>query len=459
MLLCERLRTASAGKYPGGPALQKLCRSWGVKYRFSVHNSGWIIFRFESAEDKFKVISKGPHFVYSTALLLKDIPKCFSFDTQEICVVPLWVRLPSLPLELWNPSALSKILSRVGKPIATDLLTRKRNQTNFARALVEIDVSKDPMHEIRLDIGKAEPIVQKILYEKFPSFCTKCRRVGHSDADCEDHSTSTKRRVKGKPVHSYIATPPPSPPKLGNDKECQETHSVGRPSELQTGADKGRNLCILEGQSSGVQTEIGTGEKALVNLGGQPSGAQTKAGAGLQSYENIDVLLLHGGQPSGAQTEVGAGILGNQPVGDQTKAGNAINAQISVTSDPANADSTGGLLTEAGTQIISPAFNTLQDEGYTLVGKNGKAATISQDPDMPPSKVMNAHMAKPGKSKKKNKILLLVLNIWPSAIAHSSSINARRSSLIMGLSHWVYHDKGLRRLRLQPYVGIFDIRD
>ncbi|KAK4365586.1 hypothetical protein RND71_013466 [Anisodus tanguticus] len=266
-----------AGKYPGGPALQKLCRSWRVKYRFSVHSSGWIIFKFESAEDKFKVISKGPHFVYSTALLLKDIPKCFSFDSQEICVVPLWVRLPSLPLELWNPSALSKILSRVGKPIATDLLTRKRNQTNFARALVEIDVSKDPMHEIRLDIGKAEPIVQKILYEKFPSFCTKCRRVGHSDSECEDHSTSTKRRVKGKPVHSYIATPPPSPrPKPGNDKECQATLSVGRPSELQTGADKGGNFCILGGQSSGVQTEIGTGDKASVNIGGQPSGAQTE---------------------------------------------------------------------------------------------------------------------------------------------------------------------------------------
>ncbi|KAJ8545830.1 hypothetical protein K7X08_018413 [Anisodus acutangulus] len=286
------------------------------------------------------------------------------------------------------------------------------------------------MHEIRLDIGKAKPIVQKILYEKFPSFCTKCRRVGHSDTDCEDHSASTKRRVKGKPVHSYIATPPSSPrPKLGNDKECQATQSVGRPSELQTGADKGGNFCILGGQFSGIQTENGTGDKASVNIGGQPLGAQTEAGAGLQSCDNGDVLLLHGGQPSRVQTEVGTGqhasqiltvkgrtdhpldthseagpgILRDQPVGDQTKVGNKLlDAQNSVTSDSANAGTTVGLQTEAGTQTTLPALIIPQDDGFTLVGKNGKVATISKGPAMPPSKVMYASMAKCGKSKKQN---------------------------------------------------------
>ncbi|KAK4351931.1 hypothetical protein RND71_027449 [Anisodus tanguticus] len=150
-----------AGKYPGGPALQKLCRSWGVKYNFNVHITGWIVFKFQTGEDKDNVLTNGPHFVYGTTLLMKDLPECFAFDTQEICTMPLWVRLPSLPLELWNERALSHIFSRVDRSIATDKLTHGNEQTSFARALVEVDLSKDIVHFVELNVRKGPPFWSK----------------------------------------------------------------------------------------------------------------------------------------------------------------------------------------------------------------------------------------------------------------------------------------------------------
>ncbi|KAK4357741.1 hypothetical protein RND71_023351 [Anisodus tanguticus] len=79
------------GTFPGNIALMKLYRSWGLTYRFTVHVSGWIVFKFNSEADREKVMANGPYFVYSTPLLLKDIPHCFTFDRQEICTIPIWV--------------------------------------------------------------------------------------------------------------------------------------------------------------------------------------------------------------------------------------------------------------------------------------------------------------------------------------------------------------------------------
>ncbi|KAK4357750.1 hypothetical protein RND71_023360 [Anisodus tanguticus] len=130
----------------------KLCRSWGVTYRFTVHASGWIVFKFNSEADREKVMANGPYFVYSTPLLVKDITHCFTFDRQEICTTPIWVRLPSLPLEIWNEMALSHILSRIGRPIGTDKLTNDKGQASYARALVEIDLSKEVVHSVELKL-------------------------------------------------------------------------------------------------------------------------------------------------------------------------------------------------------------------------------------------------------------------------------------------------------------------
>lgn len=109
-----------AGRFPRKKALMECCQKWGVNFSYSTHESGWLVFRFQNEEDMNQVISAGPYFIFQRPLLLKVMPPFFDFGNEELNKIPVWVKLRNLPLELWNPQALGKILSKVGLPIRTD---------------------------------------------------------------------------------------------------------------------------------------------------------------------------------------------------------------------------------------------------------------------------------------------------------------------------------------------------
>lgn len=85
-------------------------------------------------------------------MILKVVPPHFRFAKKDLCKVPIWIRLPSLPLSLWSKKCLSKTLARLGTPICMDSFTTNRKRLAYARALVEIDISKPIKRSIKLNI-------------------------------------------------------------------------------------------------------------------------------------------------------------------------------------------------------------------------------------------------------------------------------------------------------------------
>ena len=50
-----------AGKYPGFLALKSIISNiWKCEANLSIHESGWIVYKFNSDEDKLEVLNKGP---------------------------------------------------------------------------------------------------------------------------------------------------------------------------------------------------------------------------------------------------------------------------------------------------------------------------------------------------------------------------------------------------------------
>ncbi|GAA0183483.1 hypothetical protein LIER_42414 [Lithospermum erythrorhizon] len=88
------------GRFPRGKAVQDVTKAWGVKVKIFPYSKGWTIFRFHSKEDRDKF-----------------------FD---------------VPLRYWTPSGLSKIASKLGRPLYTDQFTCERSRASYARILVEI---------------------------------------------------------------------------------------------------------------------------------------------------------------------------------------------------------------------------------------------------------------------------------------------------------------------------------
>ncbi|GFP90795.1 hypothetical protein PHJA_001223400 [Phtheirospermum japonicum] len=133
-----------AAKFPGMATVYEIKRKWMVPCKALTHSSGWLVFKFNSEQDRDSVLNGGPYVIYGRPLLLKVIPSCFEFDDAEVSMMPVWVTLLGLPLDCWTQNALYKIGRKIGRPLATDEVTSNKERIAFARLLVEVDVSKEP---------------------------------------------------------------------------------------------------------------------------------------------------------------------------------------------------------------------------------------------------------------------------------------------------------------------------
>ncbi|XP_042445564.1 uncharacterized protein LOC122030430 [Zingiber officinale] len=164
-------------------AVQMLCDSWNVSCSHEVHSSGWLIFKFNNENDRKSVLIAGPYFLFRRPLLLKNMPEFFKFDDHEIKHVPAWIKLPGLPLECWNETCLSMIVSKVGKPLHIDKKTQTKKRISHPRMLVEVDASKELVRNVTIRLPDGE-FDQRVFFEWEPKFCDHCTMFGHDTNSC-----------------------------------------------------------------------------------------------------------------------------------------------------------------------------------------------------------------------------------------------------------------------------------
>ena len=185
------------GKFPGKNALQQLVNSWKQKVSLHFHSNGWIIFKFENSEGRDNTLQGGPYMVFGRPLLLKILPEYFTFSYEDLSCFPIWVQLKSLPVEAWNSYALSKLCSRIGKPVYTDKLTVYKDRVTFARVLIEVDVAKPITRVLEVIMPNGDTVHQAVFYENLPLYCTHCKTVNHSTNGCRVLEKFAAARNKG----------------------------------------------------------------------------------------------------------------------------------------------------------------------------------------------------------------------------------------------------------------------
>ena len=55
------------------------------------------------------------------------VPKSFVFY-----YVPIWIKLGTIPMELWTDVRLTVVASAIGKPLSLDLATKERRRLSHA---------------------------------------------------------------------------------------------------------------------------------------------------------------------------------------------------------------------------------------------------------------------------------------------------------------------------------------
>ena len=119
--------------------------------------------------------------------------------------VPIWVRLPNLPMHCWNPKLLNAIGNTLGRYI--DMASLK-DQYACARTCVEVDLEARLPEAIKLTVGNWHHF-QKLDYKQLPFKCRGCHEYEHfyhnypqkkeGQQEKEEGSQSTKRsKTKAK---------------------------------------------------------------------------------------------------------------------------------------------------------------------------------------------------------------------------------------------------------------------
>ncbi|KAL0287320.1 UNVERIFIED_CONTAM: putative ribonuclease H protein [Sesamum calycinum] len=140
-----------------------------------------------------------------------------NFDPQiESPIAPVWIRLPALPVHLFEKNALFTLATKIGKPLRMDEPTADLSRP-VARVCVEIDVTSPKVQAVHLQI-EGKTYRQQVIYENCPPYCSSCNHLGLEIANCIVKHNNEKRQLNVEPK---LTGDPPS-----NKEEARDLREI-----------------------------------------------------------------------------------------------------------------------------------------------------------------------------------------------------------------------------------------
>ncbi|XP_075083460.1 uncharacterized protein LOC142167200 [Nicotiana tabacum] len=142
------------GETPTIGAVERFIASqWNftAKPKIYLHNEGYFIVKFTCKEDQNEVLFSGPYTINNKPIITKTWTPNFNFDEEVLKIIPLWIKLPNLPLNCWSMNSLSEIGSGLGNPLYADDCTTKVERVSYARILIEMYVTQPMPTNVTLE--------------------------------------------------------------------------------------------------------------------------------------------------------------------------------------------------------------------------------------------------------------------------------------------------------------------
>lgn len=149
--------------------------------------------RFNCVEDRDEVLYSGPYTINNKLIIVKLWSANFDFQAEVLQTVPIWVKLPNLPLSCWGMNSLSRIGSGLGFPLYADECTTNVDRIFYGRILVEMDVTRELPNVIKVLHTNGRLFEQHIVYDWVPEYCPTCVR---SDILASQHRRHLKLKCQ-----------------------------------------------------------------------------------------------------------------------------------------------------------------------------------------------------------------------------------------------------------------------
>lgn len=131
---------------------------WKPKGDIDLHlgSKGFFTVFFTNIEDKDRVFEGGLYFYVVAGLYMRPWMINFFLERETFTLVPIWVRLYSLPLDYWQPESLKVIGNKLGHFLKTLEATMRGKYTSFSHICIEMDLSGALPDEIILEVYDEE---------------------------------------------------------------------------------------------------------------------------------------------------------------------------------------------------------------------------------------------------------------------------------------------------------------
>ncbi|KAK1283222.1 hypothetical protein QJS10_CPB21g01804 [Acorus calamus] len=175
------------------PFVQFLRKLWKPKGDFSLllHGNGFFTVKFNLAEDCNSILEGGPWTMEHRPFILKKWSPDVRMEQERLSSIPIWARIPNLPLHLWNSDCLSRIGNLIGTPLFMDSSTLRCSRTTFARLCIEVEAAKSLPDSIFVEISPGLKEQFRVEYDWKPRACQFWKTFGHDENRCCKKSSNS----------------------------------------------------------------------------------------------------------------------------------------------------------------------------------------------------------------------------------------------------------------------------
>jgi len=199
-------RLAVVGRARGKAFSPRFLRKWAAKHwaglveqppGVRVLTKGWCAFTFLQEKEVEAVIGR-PWEICGVPVLFKRWTPFFDSKLERVDKELLWVRLPGLPMNLWNEPRFAEIGNYLGEYVCSDQSFQDSGYYTVARILVKIDLKLGLSSEIPMK--SPDGVFTQVLdYEGVPFRCHRCHAYGHMVASCPLPPRDSIKRIDDYP--------------------------------------------------------------------------------------------------------------------------------------------------------------------------------------------------------------------------------------------------------------------
>ncbi|XP_057793093.1 uncharacterized protein LOC131009698 [Salvia miltiorrhiza] len=141
-------------------------------------------FQFNSSRDVERVKAGQPWHFNKDVLVLQPVQPKIQPSAMQFTSVPFWIRIYDLPMAGRSPEVIKNLGKRLGNFLEFDESSTS-GLTRSIRIRVVVDIQKPLRRGLNI-IMDGSTLWLPIKYERLPSFCYGCGKLGHMLKDCED---------------------------------------------------------------------------------------------------------------------------------------------------------------------------------------------------------------------------------------------------------------------------------